>query len=90
MAKIVQLIWTGDRHEEADSLNSEVPQWPVQDESARWNQREFRGQRVAYSRGDVWFGFRAKELSERAISKLNMDDLPSDVYSTWEGWYRAI
>ena len=90
MKPLTQLIWAGDRYEEADASNSEIPSWPVQDEGGNWHYREFRGQRVAYIRSTVSFGFRCREMSEQAIAKLDMDDLPSDVYITNNSVYRWI
>lgn len=85
-----QLIYGCDRHEIADSSNSETPEWPVQDQGAHWHYSQFDGQRVAYDRGRVEFGFLAKRMSDDEISDLDMDDLPSDVYVVGNDFYKSI
>ena len=55
-----QLVWICDSHEVADERNSEIPQWPVQDEGGRWHHEQFPGQRVVYDHARVDFGFQVK------------------------------
>ena len=78
---MAQLIWTGNEYEIATTDNSEIPSWPVQDEGGRWHRKEFVGQRVSYHQQTVWFGFKAKKLTAAQVSKLNLDNLPEDVYT---------
>lgn len=85
----VQLIYVGDRIEIADADNSEVPEWPVQDQGGRWNYCQFEGQRVAYDRAHVTFGFLACPLNEDEVSALDMDDLPRDVCIAGGRFYRS-
>lgn len=84
-----QLIYVCDRCEIADSSNSEVPEWPVQDQGAHWHYSQFDGQRVAYDRARVEFGFLANRMSADDISALDMDNLPSDVYVVGNDFYKS-
>lgn len=85
-----QIIYVCDRCEIADSSNSETPEWPVQDQSGRWNHSKFDGQRATYDRARVEFGFLANRMSTAEVSGLDMDDLPSDVYVVGNDFYKAI
>lgn len=85
-----QLIYVCGRCEVADSSNSEVPEWPVQDQGAHWHYSRFDGQRVAYDRAQVEFGFLATPMAAEEVAALDMDDLPSDVYIVGDDFFRAI
>lgn len=86
MATSEQLVRVCDHFEIADDSNSEVPEWPVQDEGARWHHEAFQGQRVAYDRAHVHFGIQVVPCAEPE----DMDDIPSDVYFANEKWWRAV
>jgi len=62
-----QLIFVGDHYEIADSSNSEIPKWPVQDEGGHWHSRQFSGQRARFDRSHVDFGFQAIRINEKDI-----------------------
>lgn len=85
-----QLIYVCDRCEIADSSNSETPEWPVQDQGAHWNYSKFDGQRVAYDRARIEFGFLANLMSAEEVSTLDMDDLPSDIYVVGSDFYKSV
>lgn len=75
-----QIIWTGNEYEVADGMNSESPEWPVQDSGAHWNYEEFEGQRVVFRGNNVHFGILAEELAEAEVpreadGKMNLNDL---------------
>ena len=82
---MTQLIWTGNEYEIASDANSELPVWPVQDEGGRWHQKQFAGQRVAYDRQRASFGFRVKKLTDEEVKKLDLDDLPDNVFAVQNG-----
>lgn len=86
----VQLIYVCDRFEIADSSNSETPEWPVQDQGGHWNYERFSGQRAAYNRACVEFGFIANPMTQEEITALDMEDLPSDVYIVGDDFFKAI
>ena len=82
-----QLVWICDSHEVADERNSEIPQWPVQDEGGRWHHEQFPGQRVVYDHARVDFGFQVKPCAAPDDS----DDIPSDVYLSRDGrWWKEV
>lgn len=85
-----QLIFICDHHEVADSDNSEIPNWPIQDQGGHWNHSQFDGQRVAYDRAHVEFGFLATPMPPEEVAALDMDDLPGDVYIADGNFYRAF
>ena len=85
-----QLINTGNEYEIADDRNSEIPTWPVQDQGAHWHSSEFEGQRVVYDCARVEFGFLANIMSDEEVAALDLDDLPSEVYSVGLDFYRAV
>jgi hypothetical protein len=85
-----QLIYVCDRCEIADSSNSEVPEWPVQDSGGRWNYERFPGQRVAYSRAQVEFGFLANPMTDDEAASLDMDDLAGDVFVVGDDFFKAV
>lgn len=63
-----QIIWNGSNaYVEADSRNSEIPTWPVQDQGGRWHHEEFDGQRVVFDRAKVYFGFEAVEVAKTEV-----------------------
>lgn len=81
-----QLVWVCDRYELADDNNSEVPNWPVQDEGGHWHREEFPGQRVAYDRAHVNFGIRVEPCDPPA----DLDDIPQGVYLTEGRWWKEV
>jgi hypothetical protein len=85
-----QLIYVCDALEIANDRNSKVPNWPVQDNSGRWNYEKFNGQRVAYSRANIYFGFMARKMDYDEVVNLNIDDLPQNVYITACGNFYSI
>ncbi len=76
-----QIIWTGNEYEVAESADrAERPEWPVQDEGARWHYEQFDGQLVVYRSSSVHFGFEAEEVAEQDVPRdadgeLNLNDL---------------
>lgn len=69
---MIQLIWTGDCYEVADERNSELPEWPVQDEGARWHYEEFNGQRAVYQRGEGCRVFGAENILKNVLTSFRM------------------
>lgn len=65
-----QLVWNGcDADVVADERNSEVPEWPVQDEGGRWHREQFKGQRVVFNGAHAHFGFLAVEIDKADVQK---------------------
>ena len=87
---VTQLIRICGSYEIANDSNSEVPDWPVQDQGARWHNSKFAEQRVAYDRARVEFGFLAEPISAKDAATLDIDDLPDDVYVIGSNFYRSI
>lgn len=85
-----QLICISDNYEISESSNSEIPAWPIQDQAGRWHYSEFDGQRVAYDRARVEFGFLASRLSEDEINSLDMNDIPSGIFVAGADFYKSI
>jgi hypothetical protein len=75
---MTQIIYTGNEYEEADRSNSEVPEWPVQDNGAHWHHEQFDGQRVHFTRSDVHFGFEAEYIGD--VDDISDDVLAGDVF----------
>lgn len=90
MSISTQLIHIDNRCVIADDNNSEIPKWPVQDQGAHWHYSKFTGQRIAYNRTHVSFGFEARRMSVDEVATLNMSDLPSDVEVIGDVFYKAV
>ena len=75
-----QIICTGNEYKIADSTNSELPIWPVQDEGGHWHYEQFAGQRCYFTQREVHFGFMATEVAEHDVpldadGDLDLDEL---------------
>lgn len=78
--EIIQVINTGNEFEVADRMNSESPEWPVQDQGGHWHYEQFEGQRVVFRGAGVFFGFECEEVAEEDVPRdadgeLNLNDM---------------
>ena len=79
----IQIIWTGNSYEETDFGNSDIPEWPVQDAGAHWHYEQFEGQRVHFTRSNVYFGFMAQFIG--MADELSDGIMAGDVFTCSNG-----
>lgn len=86
----VQLIYIGNECKLADPQNSEIPDWPVEDQGGHWHRSAFVGQRAAFGQNSVEFGFLARLMDEKEVSGLNITNLPGDVFYADGQYYKQV